>query len=342
MNPDDTAELTVIEKKSDWRLWVVVPALSLFIGWLAAETRFGQALAAFGVVVLVDLLWVGWRTRGSKAVLHVPAIGRVGVPSGLGVLIEDPHKVTWLNSPTGVTVRPVIPIALGKFAQADAAYEGTNRNSITEQALIAPSRRGRTGFWSVDCVDCGLLGIVYRRRKFILAGRPFSVGPNRVASTAWQPIELSQSPDRLEGINMRVAAGQPVLRQWQPGDKTSAIDWRRTERLDHLVVGVGEAQRPRVAVLACLGMDANDIVAVEGAAAQWATVAEKWMAKADVLLVWNEQGQTHVRELESVADIDLALAGAEVGPLDSAVLTQAGVPLPGSPLPRATHGVGNL
>lgn len=322
MTQPDSVELSVLTCKTRWRPIVFFPPVALAIGWLASSNRFGQALAAAGVVVLMDFLLVLWRTRSETLRLRVPTTGRVGSEAKFQLQVEHPHAIGRLSTPTKVMVSRDRTTAI---PWASHVYSGWSASNETEHLDTIPMHRGRGWVWLVVCVDHGLMGTPYRRRSYqMISQQPFSVGPQRVPTSNWQPVELPSAKERVEGIDMRVSAGQPVLRQWQPGDRTASIDWRRTERIDEMVVGVSEAHRPRVAVLANLGRHPG--AAVEVAAANWATVAENWMRKADVVLVWNERGTTCVRPLVSPGEIDVALAGAEPGPFDRRVLAEAGVP----------------
>ncbi len=324
MSQPATAELVATTSRSSWRAYWIISPLLIFIGWLAISTRFGQVVAAGGALMGLDLLLVLWRSRGTKARLRVPTAGRVGRETKFQLTVDQPHAISWLTAPTKVEVsRP--PTAAMPWA-ASHVHIGWSAANLTEHLPMTPMHRGRGWAWTVACTDVGLMGLPYRTRRFeMVSQQPFSVGPSRVRTSVWEPIEVSRMADREDGVDMQMAGGLPVLRQWRQGDRTAAIDWRRTERIDEMVVGVSEAHRPRVAVVANLGHPLGG-PAIETAASNWATVAERWMAKADVVLVWNEQGATCVREIESPMEIDIALAGAEPGPFDRAVLAEVGVP----------------
>lgn len=316
----------VVDCTSSWRAKILLPPLALCIGWLAADFRLGQAFFLIGLVLLVDIILMGIRAMRSRPVLRVPRSGRVGVSSVVEVGMSGGSRLRALDAPAELIVSCEVPGSKDRSNKHSMFHEMDSTwllRGDTDQLVVFPDVRMRVSLWRVECIDFGMLGLPYRRRTFTMTCRPLSIGPQRARSVAREPVMLSGDDEQREQrVDTSVAGGEPVLRAWRPGDRAVAIDWRRTERLDEMVVSVSEADRPRVAVLAVLDGRGGDI---EQAMSQWAAVAEAWLGRADVTLAWREQGKTRTANVQTPHDIDMALAGAEHGLLDVETLREIGV-----------------
>ncbi|MEE9417755.1 MAG: hypothetical protein V3V01_20930, partial [Acidimicrobiales bacterium] len=178
----DAQDLSLVGITMNWGRIVVLPPILLLAGWLIRH-RIGQAAAALGFVLALDMIWVACPCRKSTTRLTIPFVARVREPFTIGTLISSKRAPKWMSAPTGTAL-------LSSELQTQVVYAGWNANGRSESNAGTIGHRGRVYSWQFDLVDYGVLGFRVRTRKCVFAGYPFSVGPQRNLRPAAQPILL--------------------------------------------------------------------------------------------------------------------------------------------------------
>jgi len=241
------------------RRWLVIAVL------LAAVAILGYAWApALGLLLLLDLLWVGMLAWDGWRASRQPLTVERDAPPAFSVGRTLPVWYRWeahLDRPQRLRVRELMPAPLGG---ADLPERDIRLlPGLTRERLdIVPEFRGRGTGGDISVRRLGPLGLAWQQeRKRVPWDATVFPSLTGAVSRGLPAQAIRRREAGLRSIR-RPGEGRLFegLREWVPGDDTRIIDWKATARRRKLIGRVYEDERRQRVLLI---LDAGRLLTAE-------------------------------------------------------------------------------
>lgn len=219
---------------------------TLLANFFDAPNRLGLALLALGLfdgIVLLAMLWDGWRVKTRRATLTRDRLHRlsIGRDNPITLQAKAPHRTRlrlFDHYPTDFDGTPM-PLTVDLAA----------REPQTLTFTVQPKRRGEYPWGDVQVQQLSPLGLAWADWT-IPAAAPVAVYPDLIGLHQLSVKLALQSTGTLKQ-RRRLGVGTEFaeLREYGIGDDLRFIDWKATARLSQPLVRVLEPEREQTLLI---------------------------------------------------------------------------------------------